>query len=200
MKSYFALTIILILLISGCAKTGPSCAPPSIPLNDGCCLDVNQNNACDRTESSEEEKEAAPAAARYEPAEEVPGEDAESETREKPASPFAPAPTAAPVIGTVIGTRGEETRDTSEWETIRLYYHGSIERCGKTIQFVSASFSIEAEDSITLQIGAPRETIAEGDIGMVIESNGLNYVVESFNILTGTFEDKSYVSLKINCK
>lgn len=188
MKFHLALIIILILLASGCAKTDPSCATPSIPLENGCCLDINRNGVCDRAESdivAEGTIEAtdiiAPAAERDSPAEEVPEE---------------AAVTATPVIG----TGGRETRDISGWESITINRGYPITRCGKVIQLVSAVSSIDAGDAITLQIGTPRDTIARDDVRFVIESSGLDYVVQDFEIFSGSDEGKSFVSLKLHCK
>ncbi|HII15390.1 MAG TPA: hypothetical protein HA362_03680, partial [Nanoarchaeota archaeon] len=118
MKFHLALIIALLLVISGCAKTGPSCASPSIPLQNGCCLDINRNGVCDRAESDVVAEETAEA--QFNPVEETPAESAESKAPAKPSSPLAPTSTAT--ARPIIGTRGEETLDTSGWESIRLYY------------------------------------------------------------------------------
>lgn len=195
MKSYYILVIALLLIISGCSKAGPSCAHPSIPVGDGCCLDMNRNGVCDRDEGNANAEQTA---GESETIAVITNEvkPVKGEVLAKPSSPLAPTPTAMPVIG----TGGKETMDTSDWESIRLYYRDTIERCGKKIDFVSADSSAAAGDSITLQIGTPRETIAKGDIGFVMESSGLDYVVQNFGILTGSNEGMSFVSLKIHCK
>jgi len=194
MKLQIALIIALLLVISGCSQRALQCAPPSIPLQNGCCLDINRNGVCDRAENAAEVEEIAEA--QYDPTAEIPEEAAESSVSETAKSSSPLAPTATPVIG----TRGKETRDTTGWEFIKLYYHDSIERCGKTIQLVSADSSVAAGDSITLQIGIPRDTITKEDKGLVIESGELYYMVESFAIVTGSDEGQSSVKLKVHCK
>ena len=137
MRLHLAFIIALLLVISGCAKTDPSCASPSIPFEEGCCLDINRNGACDRIENSPEAEAAA---------EETVEEEAVSEESVRTVSPTIPLATVIPVIG----TGGKETKDTTKWESIKLYYQDSIGRCGgSTIQF--SSFD-SASDSIFLKI------------------------------------------------
>ncbi len=55
--------IVVALLITGCSSSPQDlCAPPSIPAENGCCLDNNQNGICDRNEGKEVLPEEAPSA------------------------------------------------------------------------------------------------------------------------------------------
>lgn len=54
--AWIALVLVIALFLAGCSCSPQElCAPPSIPAENGCCIDNNGNGVCDRNEGTNKE-------------------------------------------------------------------------------------------------------------------------------------------------